>query len=174
MAQAAHRVIEFCSGRQLFGGDESHFTWRLFGPLPKLPDNSPSDPALMAAAGTAIGAVHAMPVTWLSSVASTHKLKKCLASPMLFPAYIKDLPPAQNAIVERVRHSVVLPATGLFNQPCCCHMDLHGGNMIVTEDRLVRIIDWESVSIGHRGQDLSYFFMNSPGSTPSPRSWSIA
>ena len=173
MAEGKHRVIEYCEGQGLFGGDKAHFiNWGVKKcEPPQFRNNCPSDLVLMAAAGKAIGTVHSQPLTWLSEVVSADEFEKRMAEPLLFPTYFRHCSKSKSiaAIAQRTRDSKVLPQSGLFSQPCSCHMDLHGGNMILQSDKQVRIIDWEFVCLGHRGQDLSYFFLNSPGSTLESR-----
>jgi hypothetical protein len=173
MAEGKHRVIECCEGQGLFGGDKAHFIgWGVMKDKPpQFPNNCPSDLVLMEAAGKAIGTVHSQPLTWLSEVVSADEFDKRMAEPLLFPTWIRRCSkhPRIAAIAQRTLDSKVLPQSGLFTRPCSCHMDLHGGNMILQSDKQVRIIDWEFVCLGHRGQDLSYFFLNSPGSTLESR-----
>jgi hypothetical protein len=163
-----HRCTEFCKGRELFAGEESHFIAAMFwGKLPRMDDdNSPANCSLMQAIGKTVGLLHNMPLTWLSDVVDAGEFAQLRSNLNYFPALVSD---ELIGISTRLRTRVIacLPKSGWFAEPVTLHTDMHPANMLMLSEgvNIVRLIDWEGLTVGYRGCDLSYFFLCCHGST---------
>lgn len=167
-----HRCTEFCKGRELFAGEESHFLSAMFeGKIPQMShDNNPANSILMYDIGKTIGIFHNMPLTWISSVISAEEFAKLTTNPFLMPDFVAyDLVGISEGL--RKRAIACVPKTGWFAEPVSMHSDLHPANMLALdgESNNIRIIDWEEICIGHRGADLAYFFLCCAGSSLDSR-----
>mmetsp|Transcript_144356 Transcript_144356/g.254489 ORF Transcript_144356/g.254489 Transcript_144356/m.254489 type:complete len:522 (-) Transcript_144356:41-1606(-) len=167
-AVGKHMVMEACPGTHLFGGAQaSHFLATMYWGSSL--SSGAENVEVMEALGEALGTLHAIRLDELANTLSqteAAKLEEQIASPVFFPMKGQ----ACTCLREQILSSSALPRHGLFARPVCCHGDLHGGNILHdARSGQVRFVDWEFACIGHRGIDLSYFFLCAPGATMASR-----
>jgi len=166
-ALGGHRLMEYCEGRLLFGGPEqSHYVNKHF--TSGRSDQNAGDVTVMESLGKSIGKLHALSLDCFAQAMEAEEFQRQVNSPSFFPPVVHRTGGLTD-IVSRAIKSPALPRQGLFAHPVCCHGNLHGGNIIHGDGHQMRIIDWESPCIGHRGMDLSYLFLCAPGATLESR-----